>query len=41
MYVFFGIYMQEVGSGRMLAVMAITGPNQNASQLDPACLLRV
>ena len=23
----------------MLAVMAITGRNQNASELDPACLL--
>ena len=34
-----GIYTIWPDSGRTLAVMAITGRNQNASGWDPACLL--
>ena len=34
-----GIYMIRADFGCTLAVMAITGHNQNASGSDPACLL--
>ena len=34
-----GFAQSDPDSGCMLAVMAITGRNQNVSRLDPACLL--